>query len=392
MMGRATVGDVLSKRFFEVDVEDTLSYCQGIFKEHHPRALVVIDKREKFAGMLSERDLVRNLLDPSRAKVRGIYRKAPHVVPSSSLGEAARLMVESDISYLPAIEGGRIVGLITDDAVLKEAALTPYGGRKLDEVMTREPPTVSAEEPIGRAVSLMRDRGISKLPVMTGSRVAGIVTIYDILNEVYSPRTRMPGRLEGKGRMVRPLKDPVSSIMSSPVVSAAPVDTVASAIGVMLDRDISCLVVMGPGGGLLGLLTKKDLLKPIAETAVVRPSVRLEISVKDREGGTEADRERLASMVETFARKHEKMLNGSIVSLYVKTHRAHGSGSRLVHARVTASGPSGQFSSFGEGWESGTAVRQALDNLERRMIKAKEKAGSGAFSERILSEALELSG
>jgi CBS domain-containing protein len=392
MIVEIAVGDVLTKKFFTVDTEDTLSYCQGIFREHHPRALVVLDKRKKFAGMLSERDIVRSLLDPSKTKVKGVFRKTPRVSPAHSLGEAARLMVESDVKYLPALEGGKIVGIVTDDALLRRVAGTSYGGRKLEEVMTIVPVTISADDSIGRAVSLMRAEGISKLPVLKEGRVVGVVTFHDILDEVYGPRDRMPGKVRGKGEMGKPMRDPVSSIMSSPVVTAAPGDTLSSAIGSMLGRDISCLVVTGSGDRLLGLVTKTDLLRPIAETVVVKPSVKLEISIKDPDEAEDLDRVKLASMLQAFARKHEKMLSDSVLSLYIKGHRARQKGSRLVHCRIMASGPSGQFSAVGEGWESGTAIREALDNLERRMIRAKEIASQGPYSKRLLSETLGLLG
>ena len=119
--------------------------------------------------------------------------------------------------------------------------------------------------------------------------------------------------------MVKPMKDPVSSLMSRPVVVARPDDTIAAAVDTMSGRGISCLVVTGPDSRLLGIVTKTDLLKPLARIAVERPFVKLEISVKDRNGLDELDRERLASMLEAFARKHEKVLKDSVVSLYVKS-------------------------------------------------------------------------
>jgi CBS domain-containing protein/ribosome-associated translation inhibitor RaiA len=392
MMPQISVGDLLTRSFCVVDTEDTLSYCQGILRERHLRALVVLDKRKKYSGMLSEKDFVRSLVDPSKTKVKSVFRKTPRLSPSQSLGEAARLMVENDLKYLPVFEREKVVGLVTDDSLLKTVAGTPYGSRKVEELMTREPVTVPAEDSIGRAVSMMREEGISRLPVIRDGKPVGIVTLHDILDEVYGPRDRMTGKVEGRGQMVKPLKDPVSSIMSSPLVTAFPGDPTRSAIGAMMGRDISSLVVVGENGRLVGLVTKTDLLRPLAEAAVVRPSVKLEISVKDPDGVEELDRERLASMLAAFARKHEKMLTDSIISLYIKSRRSQKKGPRLVHCRVMASGPSGQFSAVGEGWSASVAIREALDNLERRIIKAKEMSSSNAYSERLLSEALGLLG
>jgi CBS domain-containing protein len=395
MMLESVVGDVTTKKFFVVDTEDTLSFCQGIFREHHPRALVVLDKRKKYVGMLSERNMVRGSLDPSKTKVKAVYWKAPHVSPMERLGEAARLMVENDLEYLPAFEGGKVLGLVTDDAILKVLSRTAYGTKKVEEVMTKEPVTVDESDSIGKAVSRMRDQGISRLPVVSDGRVVGLVTLHDVVDEVYEPRARMSGKMEGGGEMVKPMKDPVSSMMSRPVVAASPRDTVAAAIDTMLARGISCLVVTGPGNRLLGMVTKTDLLRPLARVAVERPFVKLEISVKDRDGLDELDRERLASMLEAFARKHGKTLKDSVVSLYVKSHgggRGGRGGAKLVHCRVMVSGPAGQFSAVGEGWGASRAIRESLDNLERRIIKTKEIAGTGRYSERTLDEALGLLG
>lgn len=392
MMLEKAVGDVLTKRFLVVDTEDTISFCQGIFREHHPRALVVMDKRKKYVGMLSERNIVRGSLDPSRTKVKSVYWKAPHVSPAQTIGEATRLMVENDLEYLPAFEGGRVVGLVTDDVILKMLSETPYGATKVEEVMTRDPVTVDEDDSIGKVVSKMRDQGVSRLPVLGEGRVVGLVTLHDVLDEVYGPRARMSGKMEGGGKMVKPMKDPVSSLMSRPVVVARPDDTIAAAVDTMSGRGISCLVVTGPDSRLLGIVTKTDLLKPLARIAVERPFVKLEISVKDRNGLDELDRERLASMLEAFARKHEKVLKDSVVSLYVKSHGGQKRGSRLVHCRIMASGPSGQFSAVGEGWGTNRAIRESLDNLERRIIRTKEMASSGRYSERLLSETLGLLG
>jgi CBS domain-containing protein len=392
MMLETTVSDVVTKRFFVVDTEDTVSFCQGIFREHHPKALVVMEKRKKYGGMLSERNIVRSTLDPAKTKVKSVYWKAPHVSPGQTIGEAARLMVENDLEYLPAFEGGKVAGLVTADAILKVLSGAPYGATKVEEVMTREPVTVDADDSIAKAISRMRNQGISRLPVLGDGRVVGLVTLHDVIDEVYEPRARMSGKMEGGGEMVKPMRDPVSSIMSRPAVVARPEDTISTAVDSMLGRDISCLVVTTSDSRLLGILTKTDMLRPLAHLAAEKPLVKLEISVKDRDGLDELDRERLASMLEAFARKHEKVLKDSVISLYVKSHGGQKRGSKLVHCRIMATGPSGQFSAVGEGWGTSPAIREALDNLERRIIRTKEMAISGKYSERLLYETLGLLG
>jgi CBS domain-containing protein len=383
--------EVVSRKFFVVSTEDPLSFCQGIFREHHPRALVVQDKNGKYVGMLSERSIVRGDLDPSKAKVKGVYRSAPHASPAQTISEAARLMVENDLRYLPVFDKGKLLGLVTAEGILLKVAESSLSSQLVGQLMTRQPVTVEEGDSIAKAVSTMRNEGIARLPVLKEGRVTGLVTLHDVLNLLYEPKGRMATvRGKGKGEMVKPLRDPVGSLMTSPVVTVSPDETVAAAIKEMLDRDISSLVVTGPRGELIGIVTKTDLLKPLAAAAIVRPSVKLQISIRDPEVLEELDRDRLSAMLGSFARKHEKLLKDSVISLFVKSHRAHKSGSRLVHCRMLVSGPSGQVSATGEGWGADASIRKALDNLERRVTRTKEMKDVDKFSERVLAEAFGL--
>ncbi|NYT07734.1 MAG: CBS domain-containing protein, partial [Methanomicrobiales archaeon] len=52
---------------------------------------------------------------------------------------------------------------------------------KVSEIMTRNPVTVSADDPVREAAGRLRTNRIGGLPVMEGDRLAGIVTESDII-------------------------------------------------------------------------------------------------------------------------------------------------------------------------------------------------------------------
>jgi hypothetical protein len=91
-------------------------------------------------------------------------------------------------------------------------------------------------------------------------------------------------------------------------------------------------------------------------------------------------------VLEAFARRHQRELKDSVLSLYIKSQRGQKTGSKLVHRRIRASGPAGKFSAVGEGWGASRAIRESLDNLERRILRTKEMANPGRYSERLLYE------
>lgn len=117
------------------------------------------------------------------------------VSPDSSLSDAADLMRARRVRYLPVINRGRLVGLLSDldlDAAWPSAATTldvreiPYqlARVRVDSVMTRDVATVRPEAPILEAARLMRDWRIRALPVVRLGRVVGIVTEGDLLARI----------------------------------------------------------------------------------------------------------------------------------------------------------------------------------------------------------------
>lgn len=132
-------------------------------------------------------------------------RDVVSVAASMSIEHAAKLMLEHRISGLPVLDpDGSMVGIITEADLLRRSetgtAPTPSSwralltkpqrlaeeyvrthGRTVEEVMTREPVTVSPSTPLVEAVALMESRSIKRLPVMEADRLVGILSRADLL-------------------------------------------------------------------------------------------------------------------------------------------------------------------------------------------------------------------
>jgi CBS-domain-containing membrane protein len=65
-------------------------------------------------------------------------------------------------------------------------------GRKVEDVMTRDPITVNEQTPLSELVELMEKRGIKRLPVMSGKALVGIVTRSNLLQAVASMAREIP--------------------------------------------------------------------------------------------------------------------------------------------------------------------------------------------------------
>jgi acetoin utilization protein AcuB len=108
------------------------------------------------------------------------------VTPQETVEEACRIMRERNIRHIPVVEGGRVVGVVTDrdvygatSALLHEPCLP---GRLVGEAMSRPPVTADPLDPVESAAHTMRRLKIGCLPVVDADTLVGIVTGIDLLD------------------------------------------------------------------------------------------------------------------------------------------------------------------------------------------------------------------
>ena len=116
-------------------------------------------------------------------KVRELMTKQPTTVgPGATLGEVATLMKQDDCGSIPVVEGGRLVGIVTDrDIVIRGiAAGVDPKTQRVSKVMSSDPVTVGPEDDITDAEKKMADRQIRRLPVVDGGKLVGIIVTAQI--------------------------------------------------------------------------------------------------------------------------------------------------------------------------------------------------------------------
>ncbi|HEV2087019.1 MAG TPA: CBS domain-containing protein [Cryptosporangiaceae bacterium] len=120
-------------------------------------------------------------------KVRELMSADPVTVASHvPLVEAAQKMRDEDIGDVLVLDGDRLCGVVTDrDLVVRglaegrEPTTTPVG-----EICTHEVVTVSPDDDAGRAVELMREHAVRRLPVTQDGAPVGIISIGDLAMEL----------------------------------------------------------------------------------------------------------------------------------------------------------------------------------------------------------------
>lgn len=142
--------------------------------------------------------------------VRDIMRSPVVTIPPGTrLQDAYQIMRDKAIRHLPVLEGGRLLGVVTDrDLRLATSALAPSPfppESVVSAVMSKNPLTADPSDPVEDAARTMRERKIGCLPVVDGENVIGIVTGLDLLDALI----RMTGVDKPSGRLeVRIPDDP----------------------------------------------------------------------------------------------------------------------------------------------------------------------------------------
>lgn len=133
------------------------------------------------------------------------------VSPDTPVLDAARLIVERSVGALPVLDEGRLVGIVTEGDLIMQDAKVQYPtyihlldgllfyppaerrfeaelkkavGATVGELMSPDPVTVQVDAPVEDVATLMIDRDVSRLPVLDGETLVGIVSKSDVVRSI----------------------------------------------------------------------------------------------------------------------------------------------------------------------------------------------------------------
>jgi len=115
-------------------------------------------------------------------RVQDVMSTALLTVSGDTAAEVAwEMMRMSRIHHLVVMSGRQVEGVVSDRDLAGARGAAVRKGLQVADLMTRGAVTIAADSPVRKAANLMRGRSIGCLVVIGKGKVAGIVTVSDLL-------------------------------------------------------------------------------------------------------------------------------------------------------------------------------------------------------------------
>ena len=120
------------------------------------------------------------------------------IAPEATVFNALKLMAEKDIGALLVLEGQRVVGVLSERDYARKVVLQGKVSKNtpVKDIMSTSVTMVSPEQRVEECMALMTDKRIRHLPVIENGKLAGIVSIGDLVKEIISEQTFLIKNLE----------------------------------------------------------------------------------------------------------------------------------------------------------------------------------------------------
>ena len=263
----------------DASLDDALRILENYGFRHLPVA-----HNDEVLGILSDRDLrlATSMLPVERRNrdAEGAPIEVPERVaqimrspvfclpPEEGPVRLAREMLDKGIGAIPIVEGGKLLGIVTETDILQayldfdrqeRGAHDDLAVNHMHRPLSTVSPDVSVEDALERM-----DARIGHLGVVEDGRLAGIVSERDLMTGLGRAMLE-DARAESEGRM-DDARVPVSGVMTRDVITVGPEATLSHCAKGMIGYRLSALPVLEDGQPT-GVLTRRDIIEYFVYTA-----------------------------------------------------------------------------------------------------------------------------
>jgi len=363
------VKDLMSRKINYLKPTDSVSKFISFVQKNHTSSALVIDNK-KLVGAINIKLLSsKGITDPSKTKIKKVLKSMPPTLhPNDDIIHASKLLFESGLKELPVIDNSKVIGMLSIENIIDEFSKTKLFRQTKTESLMSPVITITQKDDIGKARQIMREKNISKLPVIDQKgKLIGVVTTFDILKTL-KPRERMDF-YSMAAEMERIMKIPITTIMDKKVFIASPKDSLNSIFNIMKNNKRGSVIIT-ENKKPIGIIIMKDLLEYYLGSIETSGMIYQIIGLKN-------ETNYIVSIVERMVNDALKRLSSIYKPLFLFIHvkkRETGLKSRIKYSiRIRFGTEKGTFVTKSWDWDLLVAIKDALDKLEKIVFKDKRK-------------------
>jgi len=135
--------------------------------------------------------LVQHLLDSKEEGIVTITREA-------SVYDAIKLMADRTVGSLLVMDGENLKGIVTERDYARKVIIKGRSSEStmVGEIMTTDLVTTTSAQSVNECMTLMSEKRIRHLPVMSGDEVVGMISIGDLVQAIISDQQEEIEQLE----------------------------------------------------------------------------------------------------------------------------------------------------------------------------------------------------
>jgi len=255
------VKDIMSKDIVSLSPDEPVSKFISLMEQLHIHEVLIVDDAKRLLGVVDYKSLVTTgITDPTSIQLKKLMQPLPQLVsPEDDMSDAADLIFKTGLRAVPVVKNKKVVGIASVFDIINNIIKTKQFRQTYAEALMSSVLTVTKDDDIGKARVLIRERNLSRLPVVNSDgKLVGAVAVFDLLKAI-KPRERM-----GWYSMVAEKKR-IMGIAVSTVMNRNPVTAARSAslneIGNLMAKYKTSGIIITDDSKPVGIITLKDLLE-----------------------------------------------------------------------------------------------------------------------------------
>ncbi len=360
---------ILIKEFPTVTQNERVSKAIEKMKEYKIYTIPVVDSKGRLIGILTYKDLLERRVSP-RAKVKAVMSGPHKITEDADIVDIAKRFYLVRVKTLPVVDSeNHVVALVSRELFARYLVENDYVPNvKVIELASCPAVTAEVNDPVAKVKWEMLRRGISRVPVLDGGKLVGIVTMRDIVEKLYYASIAERATVgEFAGTEDEILAAPVKAIMTYPVITAEEYERVSRVLERLIERGISGLPVMSEGK-VVGVFSGLDVIRRYLQGQKIEIPVTASIEIEL----PEEQHKLVEKILSNYYGKLTRITDIIDLKLNVKVYECEGEeeNKRCKYSvHILLKDPHDTYTVNVVEWDPVKAIRDAFHLLYRNVLK-----------------------